>query len=167
MTTQQPTPPKRPSLGYVALAAADIALAATGRSKARWSTKPLLMPALLIGRDRRTQRALALGGAADVALLGAGPVAFTAGLGTFLVGHMAWIAALRGRGEAGWLRTHPVALAPYGVAWAGLNAYLWRRTGRDRYPILAYSTVLAAMALTALDTGRPVDGSGRRALPDV
>jgi len=53
---------------FVALAAADILLAATGRDRRRWLTKPLLMPVLMAGRDRPAQQALALGGAGDTGL---------------------------------------------------------------------------------------------------
>lgn len=156
----RPRQPKRPSSVYLALAMADIVLAATGKRKARWLTKPLLMPTLLVGRDPATQRALALGGAADVALLGESQAAFTAGLATFLAGHVAWIVALRRRGGGGFLRSHPAAALPYAIAWIGLNAYLWPRTGRDRYPVLAYSAALTAMALTALDSGRLPTAAG-------
>jgi len=64
----------------VTLAAADTLLAAAGRDRPRWLTKPLLMPALMAGSDRGSRPALALGGAGDVALLGSGDAAFTAGL---------------------------------------------------------------------------------------
>ena len=151
---------ERAAAAYLAVAAADVTLAATGRRGLRRLTKPLLMPTLLIGRDRLTQRALALGGVGDVALLGSSPAAFTAGLGAFLAGHLAWIQALRTRQGSGLLRRHPALALPYLAAWAGLNAYLWPRTGRDRYPVLAYSTALAAMALTALDTGKPATAAG-------
>ena len=135
---------------YPLLAATDALLAATGRERARRFTKPLLMPTLLTGKARPTQRALALGGVGDVALLGSGPAAFTAGLGSFLAGHVAWVSALRPH-RAGALT--PARAAPYVAAWAGLNAYLWPRTGRDRIPVLAYSTALLATALAAADTG--------------
>jgi uncharacterized membrane protein YhhN len=137
---------------YAALAAVDAVLAATGRDRARRLTKPLLMPTLLAGKDRPAQRALALGGVGDVALLGSGPAAFTAGLGAFLAGHVAWMAALR-PSSSGVLARRPAAAVPYALAWAGLNAYLWSRTGRDRLPVLVYSAALAGTALTALDTG--------------
>ena len=153
----------RSSAAFLAVAAADVALAASGSRKAeraRWLTKPLLMPTLMLGRGRVTQRALALGGVGDVALLGTSPQAFTAGLGAFLVGHLAWIDALRRRPSTGLVREHPALAAPYAAAWAGLNAYLWPRTGRDRLPVLAYSSALAAMALTALDSGRPQTAAG-------
>lgn len=137
---------------YAALAVVDALLAATGRDGARRLTKPLLMPTLLAGKDRPTQRALALGGVGDVALLGRGPAAFSAGLGAFLAGHVAWMAALRPR-SAGVLAGRPVAALPYALAWVGLNAFLWPRTGRDRLPVLVYSAALAGTALAALDTG--------------
>jgi uncharacterized membrane protein YhhN len=136
---------------YALLAAADAVLAATGRNRARRITKPLLMPLLLRGKPRPVQRALALGGAGDVALLGSGQAAFSLGLGSFLAGHAAWMAALRPhRAKA----LTPARTLPYVAAWAGLNAYLWPRTGRDRIPVLVYSTALLGTALAAADTGR-------------
>lgn len=143
----------------MALAAADTVLAATGRDGSRRLTKPLLMPTLLRGKPRPTQRALALGGLGDVALLGKGDVAFTAGLGSFLAGHAAWVAALRPK-SAGVLAAKPALAAPYLTAWAGLNAYLWPKTGKDRIPVLVYSTALLATALAALDTGDKTVATG-------
>lgn len=137
---------------YALLATADTALAAAGRHTERWATKPLLMPALLRGKPRPIQRALALGGAGDVALQAD---QFTAGLGAFLAGHLAWISALRpaSRGQLTALKA-----APYLAAWAGLNAYLWSRTGKDRIPVLLYSTALLGTGLVSLDTGQPAGG---------
>jgi uncharacterized membrane protein YhhN len=144
---------RRASAAFVALAAADTFLAATGRARARRFTKPLLMPALMVGRDRPTRRALALGGAGDVALLGSSDAAFRAGLASFLAGQVAWIAVLRRRPGGGRLRRRPALAAPYLAAFGGLNVYLWKRTGRDRIPVVVYSVVLLAMSLTALDSG--------------
>lgn len=138
---------------FPALAAVDAVLAATGRDRARRFTKPLLMPTLMLDKDRSTQRALGLGGLGDVALLGSGQAAFTAGLGSFLAGHMAWLVALRPH-AVGVLRRNPAIAVPYVAAWAGLNAYLWPRTRKDRLPVLVYSGALLATALAAVDTGR-------------
>lgn len=138
---------------YAALAAVDTMLAATGRDRARRATKPLLMPVLAVGRDAPTRTALALGCAGDVALLGHGDAAFRAGLGSFLVGHAAWVRALRGRPGGGVVRRAPARALPYVAVWAGLNALLWRRTGPDRVPVLLYSAALTTTAVTALDTG--------------
>jgi uncharacterized membrane protein YhhN len=143
----------------VALAAADTLLAATGHDRQRWLTKPLLMPVLMVGRDRAAQRALALGGVGDVALLGSSEIAFTAGLVSFLAGHMAWIIALRQR-PGGRLRGRPVLAAPYLAGFGALNAYLWKRTGKDRIPVIVYSAALLAMSLAALDTGSPKTAAG-------
>ena len=138
---------------FVAVAAADTLLAGIGRTRERRLTKPLLMPVLMAGSDRGSRRALALGGAGDVALLGTSDTAFTVGLACFLAGHAAWIHALRQRSGGGRLRSRPVLAAPYLAAFGALNAYLWPRTGKDRLPVLAYSTALLAMSLTALDSG--------------
>ena len=151
---------RRATLVYTVLAAADTLLAATGRDRQRWLTKPLLMPVLMVGRDRPAQRALALGGAGDVALLGRTDSAFTAGLTCFLAGHVAWIIALRQRPGGGRLRARPVLAAPYVAAFGSLNAYLWKRTGQDRIPVLVYSAALLAMSLAALDSGTPETTAG-------
>jgi len=145
---------------YAVVAAADTALSALGQDRARAVTKPLLMPLLARGRRASTKRALALSWAGDVALLGSGQLAFTAGLSSFLAGHVAWVADLTGRPGGGVLARRPWLAAPYVAAGIGLNAYLWRRTGRDRIPVLVYSAALTATALAALDTGRTVTAIG-------
>ncbi len=151
--------PRRATLPFVAAAAADVALALTGRDRARRFTKPLLMPLLMLGRDSPVRRALALGGLGDVALLGNSDAAFTGGLISFLAGHVAWVMALRPRSR-GVIRRRPTLVAPYIAAWIGLNAYLWRRTGKDRIPVLVYSCALLSTALAALDTGDRVTTAG-------
>jgi uncharacterized membrane protein YhhN len=151
---------RRSTAAYLVLAAADTYLAATGRDKERRATKPLLMPTLLLGKDAGTKRALALGTAGDVALLGDSDTAFTAGLGSFLAGHLAWVQALRRREGSGFLRRRPAAAVPYLAAFAGLNAYLWPRTGKDRVPVLVYSAALLGTALVALDTGKARTAAG-------
>jgi len=151
---------RRATVVYVALAAGDTLLAATGHDRQRWLTKPLLMPVLMAGRDRPAQRALALGGAGDVALLGSSQAAFTAGLGCFLAGHVAWIVALRQRPGGGYLRARPALAGPHVATFGAMNAYLWKRTGQNRIPVLVYSAALLAMSLTALDTGSPRTAAG-------
>jgi len=151
---------RRSTAAYVALAAADTFLAATGRDKARRATKPLLMPTLQVGKDKSTKTALGLGTAGDVALLGHSDAAFTAGLGSFLAGHIAWMTAIRQRGSTGFLRRKPLAAVPYLAAFAGLNAYLWPRTGKDRIPVLVYSAALLGTGLVALDSGNAKTAAG-------
>jgi uncharacterized membrane protein YhhN len=145
---------------YCALAVSDTVLAAAGLHRPRWATKPLLMPLLFVDADRRSQRALTLSWAGDVALMGNGKAAFTAGLGSFLGAQVAWIDTLRSRPGSGLLRRRPVVAVPYLVTLVGLNAYLWRRSGSDRIPVLVYSAALTAMALTAADSGDPATAAG-------
>ena len=95
-----------------------------------------------------------------MALLGSGEAAFTAGLVSFLAGHVAWIVALRQRPGGGLLRARPVLAAPHVAAFGAVNAYLWNRTGKDRIPVLVYSAALLAMSLVALDTGSPRTAAG-------
>ena len=47
---------RRATLVYAALAVADTLLAATGRDRQRWLTKPLLMPVLMAVTARRNAR---------------------------------------------------------------------------------------------------------------
>ena len=95
-----------------------------------------------------------------MALLASSETAFTAGLVSFLVGHLAWIAALRQRPGGGYLRTRPALAVPPVAAFGAMNAYLWQRTGKDRIPVVVYSAVLLAMSLTALDSGSPRTAAG-------
>jgi uncharacterized membrane protein YhhN len=140
--------------GYAVLAAADAVLAATGHRRLHRLVKPLLMPTLAAAcPDPRTRVALGLGGLGDIALEGSSPATFTAGLSAFLVGHTAWITALRPLDGSGRLRRNPVLALPHLAAFGALNAFLWRRTGPDRLPVLVYSGVLVGMALVALDSG--------------
>jgi uncharacterized membrane protein YhhN len=151
--------PRPATVLYAALAATDAALATAGRDAARRFTKPFLMPVLMVGREPSVKRALALGGAGDVALLSGSDTAFTAGLASFLAGHLAWVAALRPR-SSGLVRRRPVLVLPYVAAWIGLNVYLWPRTGKHRIPVLLYSATLLSTALAALDTGDPLTSAG-------
>lgn len=57
--------------------------------------------------------------------------------------------------------TKPSALAaPHVAAFGAVNAYLWKRTGKDRIPVVVYSAALLAMSLAALDSGSPRTAAG-------
>jgi uncharacterized membrane protein YhhN len=117
------------------------------------------MPILMLGQDRPTQTALAFSWLGDVALLGDTPQSFQLGLGSFLIGHVAWVRALRIR-SSGYLKRRPTLALPYVALWALLNAYLWPKTGPDRVPVVVYSASLLATALAAVDTGNPAIAAG-------
>ncbi len=157
-------------LAYAALAVADTVLAVSGTpgaARARWVTKPLLMPVLMVGRDRETRTALALSGVGDVALLRSSDTAFTAGVGAFLAAQLAWVRALRGRrgpgdehGVTRGLRRRPAVAVPYVLTALALDAIMWRRAGKDRFPAVVYSAALTATALAAAGTGDRVTATG-------
>ena len=108
------------------------------------STNPIWYGRLLIA-------GLALGVAGDVALLGRGDRAFLFGLGAFLLGHAAYIAAFAQLvaitawpAEAG-----ATALVPIAVAVVAL-AKLWPRLGRMRIAVIGYVVAICAMMIGGL-----------------
>ncbi len=82
----------------------------------------------------------------DICLMFLGDGAFMGGLGSFLVAHLAFIAAFSLGLPAGW---PPRWTALLGVYAAAMVASLWPRTGALRIPVLVYSLVLFGMVLTA------------------
>ncbi|HTT69441.1 MAG TPA: lysoplasmalogenase [Gemmatimonadales bacterium] len=97
---------------------------------------------------------LALSLAGDVLLLPR-PDRFAAGLAAFLLAHLAYLAAftLGNPIAPGQLRL----LVPFLVAGAAVTRYVWSDLGALRVPVLAYVTVLCAMAWRAAARGRAPD----------
>lgn len=93
---------------------------------------------------------LSLGLLGDVLLMLPGEVAFMAGLGSFLLGHVAYLQAWRQRAPlfaAAW----PFAL--YGVLACAVFAFLWAHLPVDlRVPVAVYVLALAMMAAQAAAT---------------
>jgi uncharacterized membrane protein YhhN len=118
------------SLAFVAVGA----LARTGNAYGDW---------MLAG--------LVLGAIGDVALLGRSRRAFAAGLGAFLLGHLAYIAGIAQRvppdewlARAGTLAALPIVAAALVVVTA------WRRLGALRVAVIAYAATIATMMIGAL-----------------
>ena len=161
--------PRRTLLpAYGAIALADAVLAGRGQQRARWFTKPVLMPLLAAdlvcndASDRTDQLILAglgLSCLGDIALLAEGEGPFAAGLASFLAAHGCYLAAFAKHRNGGISRSPRVAGA-YVLAWCGLNTFLWTKTGQLRLPVLVYGSALAAMAIAALDTGVPAVAAG-------
>ena len=79
--------------------------------------------------------------AAELALPGEGP--FLAGLGLFLGGHVAYVAACASKvAPVAW--ASPAALAPIVVS-ALAMAWLWKHVGKLRYAVIAYVVTITAM----------------------
>lgn len=156
---------------YGALALVDSALAASSRSaahRARFATKPLLMPLLSAslaagsrqarppGGARLVRRAVlaaqAAGWVGDVALLSEERKPFVVGTAAFGVGHLAYLAAFvpRRRREPA-LAGDPRARALAGVWVATAPVVVWNARGTGVAAVVAaYSTTLAAMAVAAV-----------------
>ena len=155
---------------YGTLALVDTVLAA---GPARWHrarrlTKPLLMPTLAIrqatgpsGPDLRTlAQAFSWGG--DVALLEEDRDRFLAGTGSFLVAHLAYIAAYRRRSSQPVLATRGRRrmLAVLAVTSSGMGLAAARRDRALGLPVAVYGATLATM-VTAAAAVDPDRGRGR------
>jgi uncharacterized membrane protein YhhN len=71
---------------------------------------------------------------------------FLAGLGTFLLAHLAYVAGFGSRAETG---VHPTVLIPLLAAALVLLRMLWPGLGRLRAPVLIYTVVILVMVWTA------------------
>jgi len=164
---------------YVALAAADTALAASSSPttrRFRMVTKPLLMPLLgtafatslgdrgLHGGGRLrggTVVAQALSGVGDIALLGKGEPAFLGGLGAFFGAHIAYTAAFtdaaRPPSDHSSMTGVHAAAATFALVGPAMAWAAGQKSSTLRLPVLAYAGILSAMfaASTRLDPSIP------------
>lgn len=97
--------------------------------------------------------ALCLSAVGDALLLSAAERTFLAGVGAFLLAHLAYAAAF-----APGARISPMAVVVLAVAGFAVMAWLWRRLGTMRIPVLVYTAVISLMLLFGL-------GSARRLVP--
>jgi uncharacterized membrane protein YhhN len=161
-------------LAFAALAATDTWLAGSSRPsahKARYVTKPLLMPVLgaslatnekAAGSPLRatTLAAQAAGWGGDVLLLGHSDKAFGAGATSFGVGHLAYIAGFLRNSRGSAMKDNKVALGVAGI-WAvtapGVAFAAYRKDKALGATMLGYSATLAAMVAHAnhLDASLP------------
>ncbi len=82
---------------------------------------------------------------------------FVAGLASFLVAHLLYIAAFAS--EGGGVRDAP-ALVIVSLVAATMLTYLWPSLGTLRVPVTAYVSVIAVMAWQAIARWRHVGGTG-------
>lgn len=98
---------------------------------------------------------LALSAVGDALLLSAARAPFLAGVGAFLLAHLAYATAF-----APGARVSPLAAAVLAAAAAGVLAWLWRRVGDMRVPVIVYTVAISTMLLLGLGTGRPLAVAG-------
>lgn len=129
-----------------------------GSRLGRYITKPtasaaFILTAFALGATDRSYggwilAGLILGAAGDVALMFEGERAFLAGLGTFLLGHVAYVIAFAAvTPYQAWAT--PLALVPLAGA-AAVTYWLWPHLGSMRIPVLCYVAVITLMAIGAL-----------------
>ncbi len=132
---------------------------ATGRARARAVFKILascgfVALGALSAHDRFGLLILAglcLSAVGDALLLSAAERVFLAGVGAFLLAHLAYVGAF-----APGARISLVAAAILAAAAAAVMAWLWRRLGPMRVPVLVYTAVISTMLLLGLGTARPL-----------
>ena len=140
----------------VVLGVAHIAARYTGRRALAGILKPLpiLLLAVLVGlegtRVAPAYRGLLVAGllcsmAGDIWLVF--PDRFVAGLASFLIAHVLYIAAFAPRAPTG--RMAGLTLLPFLVFGALVLAYLWPHLGRDRAPVIVYMSVIVMMGWCA------------------
>ncbi len=118
-------------LEVISKAAASAAFVILGL--VRWSPGDAIGAWLIAG--------LVLCAAGDLCLLS--DRTFDLGLISFLLGHLAYVAAFHvALPIADW---PPVVLAPLALAGAGAIAWLWPHLGRRRIPVIAYIVAITAM----------------------
>jgi uncharacterized membrane protein YhhN len=182
------TSPALATAAYATLAAVDTYLAGRpepAARRARFVTKPLLMPTLLartrlassdpagslgataatrsLVRGVETAQVFSWGG--DVALLGQGQRSFLAGVGSFLTAHLGYIAGFLAARDPGSALTDPGPKA--GVAtWAITAPVMAVAAGRQdptlRVPIAVYAGVLSTMFASSTLVDRSLPQSARR-----
>lgn len=166
-------------IGYLALAAVDTCLASrpgTVARRARFVTKPLLMPTLATathlgarGRTdalvRGTQAAQIFSWKGDVRLLGTSRSSFLYGVTAFFLAHVSYIAAFSSARDpqASLTDTGPRTAA---AAWAATAPIMAVAAGRKdptmRIPIAAYASILASMFATSTTLRRSMPAAARR-----
>lgn len=165
--------PARPYLAillglYFLLGLLNLAGQVWGLSVLSFWSKPFLMPVLglyfWLGMTPVRPRwsfwvllALFFSTGGDISLLFAhqSGLFFMLGLGSFLLGHLAYLGAYSGSvqdlGKSPLLRRKPHAITPFLVYSMGLYAWLWPHLGPMQWPVFAYTGVIITMALLALN----------------
>jgi len=149
---------------FALTATVDLTSLAVGFDAGHTLAKPLLMPLLAAwaavrGAPRLLVAALLCGWGGDVLLLSDADPAFLAGMASFAVGHVCYLALF---GRHGTPRARAALLAPAcAAALVTTVALLWPDLPADlRVPVAGYSTLLVAMACTAAVRLGPVAGLG-------
>jgi uncharacterized membrane protein YhhN len=135
-------------------------------------TKPLLMPFLAawalfvmpqhnLNRSVRTLLLIALffSWLGDMALMGTGDIWFIAGLSAFALAQVTYIAMFSQIPGISLVRAWKFVVIPYIGFWLAMNMVI--APGNMRLPVVIYSALLIAMALSALNTALKLNSPWR------
>lgn len=146
-------------LPFLAVVASNLYFVGRGSLKGVHITKPLLMPLLLLFYlitanvpDYFIILALICGFLGDVLLMCSGKNSFLLGAGCFLLGHLAYIAALlrHWQGISGVPLLSYVFMVPYVLYGAYIYDYYVRSDGRGDKGMIAYMAAILTMSFTSL-----------------
>jgi uncharacterized membrane protein YhhN len=132
-----------------ALACLALVWAERTHHRARFVAKPIASAAFIaagIGAPPLVVAGLVLGALGDVALLF--EKGFLAGLGVFLLGHLAYAVAFP--------PVVPLWIAPPAIGGVLALVWLWPHLGAMKLPVIAYVAAIVAMVAGALATGNVV-----------
>jgi uncharacterized membrane protein YhhN len=168
------------TLGYLGLSAVDTYLASKkavpAARRARYVTKPLLMPALAASTElaagehdravvRGTQAAQLFSWGGDLALLGHGKRSFLTGVGSFFLAHVCYIGVFASKRATGSGLTDPGPKAG-ATTWLVAAPVMAFAAGRQdptlRLPVAAYAGVLTTMFASSTVLSESMPSSARR-----
>jgi uncharacterized membrane protein YhhN len=152
------------SLLFVFAVIADLIMVAGNNHTARFITKPLLMPLLLVAYyaqarphnfySRMICVALLLSWSGDILLMGDpyASVFFILGLVAFLMAHIAYIAYFLNTlsNKRSYFRQRPIMLLPVAAIVIELLNVLWPSLGVMKLPVIVYALVIGTMCAAAL-----------------
>ncbi|MGW0931305.1 lysoplasmalogenase [Streptomyces sp. NPDC002644] len=171
MSIRTTTAPRAPWLGkvlpatFVLASAVNLVTVSTGHGTVETVSKALLMPLLaataaLAGAPCVLLVALAFGWGGDV-MLSWGGDAFLVGMGSFALGHIAYLVLFRRHGTDRSRAAGVGSAVVYAAALAALMVLLLPDLPADlRVPVAGYSCLLTAMAWAAGRTGRLAAAGG-------
>jgi uncharacterized membrane protein YhhN len=152
------------SLLFVLAVIADLIVVMSDNHAARFITKPLLMPLLLVAYyiqarpinfySRMICLALLLSWSGDILLMGEpyASIFFILGLAAFLMAHVAYIAYFLHTTslKPSFFRQRPIMLLPVAAIVIELLNVLWPSLGAMKLPVIVYALVIGTMCATAL-----------------
>jgi uncharacterized membrane protein YhhN len=145
----------RPRLRIASKLGASLSFVALGLFATVWNLEVYEQPDGWGSFTEWMFRGLVLGMIGDIALLGRGSRAFLAGLGAFLLGHLAYIVGIAQLvSPRDWLDAAGIYAAAPVIVGLGALALLWRHLGTMKLPVIGYVAAIITMMIGAIAVAR-------------